>query len=1345
MNPLLSRKLLSLLLLLWGGLCHGQNIAFNHLGSENGLSQNSVLAIAQDSHGFIWMGTRYGLNRYDTRNFRAFKNDPSDSTTLSDNYILSLLNDSRGKLWVGTTQGLNYYDPQKDSFRRFENPDQKRQGLHNLAIHCVFEDSKGRIWVGTSNGVRLLNNPQKTTFQTLFEAPASQSPLEVRSIMEDAEGNFWIGTAKGLLRLRPQNKTYRYRWFTKKDGLTDDFVTSLAKDDDRNLWIGTRYGGVNLYQHRHFSTPLPAQIDPNIRQIMLDKMGKIWIATLEGLYTYTPDLKQLQTYRHDPENRKSLSQNSVYSLFEDTNGSIWVGTYYRGVDIIYSSSTPFSIYQNKPQANSLSNDVVSYITADANGKLWVGTEGGGVNHYTIENNSFQAYKHQSYNPFSISSNLIKSIYWDKKGTMWVCTHLGGLNAFSPQTQRFTHFKHNPANPHSLASDNVIALAEDARGNLWVGTDRDGISVLDPATGLFQSIHTHSTPLQITGNGIRSFFLDSKKNLWIATGSGLNRVDSTGKKITWFTQKNLLHLKSSTINCVSEDAKGHIWIGTYYGGLSRLNPDGISVTTFTEKDGLANDNVLGIIEDDQHYLWLSTENGLSRFNPEQGTFKTYTISDGLPANEFSPQAYFKSPGGSLYFGTNNGLVSFDPNRIVLNQFLPPLMFTSLNLFNQPVKVGDDRGILPQDISLTKAITLTYDQNIFSFDFALLNYIKSGKNQYAYQLQGFEKNWNYVKIPSATYTNLAPGTYTLLVKAANNDGIWTPKPVSLRITVLPPWWATWWAYLMYAILFSGLLFMIIRFFWLRASLRRNQELHQLKLNFFTNISHEIRTHLTLILGPVDTLIESLREDPMASRQLRQVQNHSNRLLRLVSELMDFRRVESKKLDLKVTRLNIVDFASEIFASFEDVAQSHHIETSFSTQAPDFELFFDPQQMEKVLYNLLTNAFKFTPDQGRIEVSISEQPNQICIQISNTGQGITPENSKKIFNNYFQVQELLQQNTGYGIGLALAKSIVELHHGTLTVESTLASAIKTGLTTFTITLPTHAFHYSSKPSSDVPHWKASIPLASLPPEPFTPLADHQQKPTLLLIEDNLEVLDFLQQVLHSDYRILTAGNGWEGWQRASSEIPDLILSDVTMPEMDGLVLSKKLKMDDRTSHIPLILLTARASQAHQVSGLELGVDDYITKPFNVEILKLKIRNLLDSRKKMRQKYSRMMTLEPQQIPINTQDEIFLHKLISIVEAHLDHPDFGVNMLASEVAMSTPVLYKKLKAVTDLSVNDFIKTIRLKKAAQLLISQPLAVYEVAYSVGFNDRKYFSREFKKYFGQTPSEYVSIHQSTEIK
>ncbi|MDQ1090535.1 two-component regulator propeller domain-containing protein [Siphonobacter sp. SORGH_AS_1065] len=1344
MNPSTLRTLLGLLGLLWGVLCQGQNIAFNHLGSENGLSQNSVLAIAQDTHGFIWMGTRYGLNRYDTRNFRVFKNDPSDSTTLSDNYILSLLADSRGKLWVGTTQGLNYYDSRKDVFQRSNSSAEKRQGLHSLAIHCLFEDSKGRIWVGTSNGVRILNHPRKSTVQALFKAPASQPPLEVRSIVEDAEGNFWIGTSKGLIRLRPQNGIYRCRWFTKKDGLTDDFITSLATDAEKNLWIGTKYGGVNLYQQKHFSALLPTQMDPNIRKIMPDKMGKIWIASLEGLYTYDPALRQLHTYRHDPENSKSLSQNSIYSLFEDTNGSIWVGTYYRGVDIVYSSSTPFSIYQNHPQANTLSNDVVSYITADDQAKLWIATEGGGLNYYDTQKGTFHAYKHQSSQPFSISSNLIKSLYWDKKGTMWVCTHLGGLNAFSPQTQRFTHFKHDPNQPHSLASDNVIALAEDARGKIWVGTDRNGISVLDPATGQFQTIDIHSSPLKISGIGIRNLFLDSKKNLWIATGSGLNRVDATGKKITAFTKRNTLHLKSDDINCVAEDAKGRIWIGTYYGGFCLLNPDGKSVTTFTEKDGLANDNVLGILEDDQHYLWLSTENGLSRFNPEQRTFKTYTTSDGLPANEFSPRAYFKSPWGSLYFGTNSGLVSFDPSRITLNQFLPPLVFTSLKLFNQAVKVGDGEGILPQDISSTSTVTFTHDQNIFSVDFALLNYIKPGKNQYAYQLQGFEKNWNYVKIPSATYTNLAPGTYTLLVKAANNDGIWTPQPVSLRIRILPPWWATWWAYLLYACSFSGLLFILIRFFWLRASLRRNQELHQLKLNFFTNISHEIRTHLTLILGPVDTLIEALREDPFASRQLQHVQNHSNRLLKLVSELMDFRRVESQKLDLKISRLNIVAFVDEIFASFEDAAQSNHLETSFYAQTPHFELYFDPQQMEKVLYNLLTNAFKFTPKQGRIEVSIIEKASQVCIQISNTGQGIASEHLKKLFTNYFQVQELLHQNTGYGIGLALAKSIVELHHGTLTVESTLPEAGRTGLTTFTIALSKHAFQELNQPSGEAASWKVSTPSFAVPSEEFIPSVDDPQRPLLLLIEDNPDVLTFIQESLLPAYRILTARNGSEGWQLATSQIPDVIVSDVTMPEMDGLELSEKLKQDDRTSHIPLILLTARASQAHQISGLARGVDDYLTKPFSVEILKLKIHNLLASREKMRQKYSRMMTLEPQQIPINTQDEVFLHKLISIIEAHLDHPDFGVNKLASEVAMSTPVLYRKLKALTDLSVNDFIKTIRLKKAAQLLISQPLTVYEVAYAVGFDDRKYFSKEFKKYFGQTPSEYASLHQSSEM-
>ncbi|MFT4032597.1 MAG: two-component regulator propeller domain-containing protein [Siphonobacter sp.] len=1330
-----SKQLLTGLFLFLSFWCSGQNVAFNHLSVENGLSQNSVLAITQDTQGFMWFGTRYGLNRYDTRAFKTFKSDPNDSTSLSENYVLSLFTDSRGKIWAGTTIGLNWYDPNMDAFHRIIGKAGQPHALGNNSVHCIYEDRRGRLWFGTSNGLNLLTNRSSYTFASFFKSLPGKEPIEVRTIVEDHRGDIWVGTSKGLIRLRYQNGTYLYRWFKKENGLSDDFITTLAEDTNHTLWIGTKYGGVNQYQNHTFSHFQPTLINENIRKILISKAGKIWIASLEGLYTYEPDIKELSLYRHDPENRKSLGQNSIYSIYQDTNGSVWIGTYYGGVDVVYSSTTPFVVHQNRRQTTTISNDVISSIVGDGQNNLWIGTEGGGLNYYNPSSGSFTSYKHNPANRNSISSNLVKSIFPDRSGKLWISTHLGGLNEFDPKTNQFRHYRHDIKNKQSISSDNVIAVAEDAKGRLWVGTDRDGINVLDRSTGTFEHISVH-TPLKISGNGIRTFFLDSRKNFWIGTENGLNRLDPSGTKMTWFLKSNTAHLKSDNINCILEDSKGTIWVGTYYGGLSRLNKDQKSVTTFTEKDGLPNDNILGIQEDNQHYLWLGTDDGLCRFDPQKGTFKTYTSSDGLPGNEFSTHAYYKNAAGELFFGTYNGLVHFDPGKIVVNRFSPPLVFTALKLFNKPVTVQDETHILNQDISIAKEIIFKHDQSIFSIDFALLNYIKSNKNKYAYKLEGFEKDWNYVKTPSATYTNLPAGEYTFLAKGANNDGVWNDKPTQLHIRVLPPFWATWWAYLLYLAFLSGLLFFVIRFFWLRESFRRNYELHQFKLNFFTNISHEIRTHLTLIAGPVEKLLLALQENPSALRQLQHVQNNTGRLLKLVSELMDFRKVESENLKLKISKSNIVAYINEIFQTFQDAAETRGIHTSFESACHTFSLFFDPEQLEKVIYNLLTNAFKFTPDGGHIRVFIQEQRDTIQIRISNTGKGIAPENMKKLFNNYFQIQEFGNQNTGYGIGLALSKSIVELHKGTISVESTPPTDTSLGLTSFTVSLRQGSAHFEPEQLEPKVEWVIRPLPNAVPIEELMPTFDQPNKPIVLLVEDNPEVRGFIYESLATNYQVIAAENGLEGWNTAINQIPDLVVSDVMMPEMDGLTLCQKLKSDERTSHIPVLLLTARATQAYEVSSLELGADSYVTKPFSIQILQLKIRNLLTSRERMRYKYTRHVTLEPQNTPINTIDEAFLNKLIAITERHLDHPGFGVTMLATEVAMSAPVLYKKLKALTDLSVNDFIKSIRLKKAAQLLEQKQMTVYEVAYAVGFEDRKYFSREFKKYFGKTPSEYT---------
>ncbi|SEI56729.1 Two component regulator propeller [Dyadobacter sp. SG02] len=1326
-----------------------QRFIFNKLNAENGLSQNSVLTIVQDSTGYIWLGTSYGLNRFDGRSFKIYQNEPSNPGSLSGNYLLSSLSDSKNTLWFGTSHGLNRYLPETDSFESVLAGKPGEAGkLSSNTVNCIFEDSRGMVWVGTGHGLNLLTDRSSFRFKQYFaqKGKPSLSGDDIRYIFEDSQRRLWVATASGLTCMEFGRKGIRFEVYTVANGLSDNFVTTVAEDQQHNIWIGTKNGGLNVLDHAtgaigHYKKGSGSNglIHNNIRKIFADKSGKLWSATLEGLSILDPVTRAFTTYQHEPENPTSLSQNSLYDIFQDASGSVWLGTYYNGVNIVYSHETPFRVYQAGKSKYSINHNVVSAVVKDKTGNLWIGTEGGGFDYLDVRTGAVRNFRSGSSATPGMASNLVKAIVQDRKGDLWVGTHLGGLNYYN--AGRFRTFRNNPGNPASLSSDNVSAVFEDSRGRLWVGTDQQGVDLLDKRTGTFTHFNVGTKPpFKLSGNFTRNFYEDSRRNLWIGTTEGLNVLRSDSGGIEWIKPRDETQVKRfpRIINCVREDARGTIWIGSYYGGLTRYDRASNTFINFTRKDGLPNDNVLGILDDERGNLWISTSNGLSRFDTGKRSFKNYTVADGLPGNEFIPNTHYKDASGEMFFGGLNGLVSFWPNTIETNDFAAPVVFTGLKLFNNPVRIGGPDDLLQKDISLTNEIVFTHAQNIFTIDFALLNYIKPEKNAYAYRLEGFEKDWNYVKTSSATYTNLPPGTYIFEVKGANNDGIWSKSPARITICVLPPLWKTWWAYCLYVIAALAAVLFVTRYFYMTALFKREHELHQTKLNFFTNVSHEIRTHLTLIQGPVEGLMLARPYDEDVQSHLSLVRKNAGRLLRLVSELMDFRKAETNHLALHVTPNDLLPFLRGVFRDFSYVSQRRNIESVFECDAGDIRLYFDAGQMEKVIFNLLSNAYKFTHDGGKVSLKVSEHDGFVQIRIEDDGIGIAPQYLGKLFANFFQIYDHGKQNTGYGVGLALSKSIVELHQGELTVESAVEQQHRKGRTCFTIKLLKGSKHFAAEqletPVSLAEEEGYLAAETELLPAP-DPLAG-EDRPVVLLVEDNEEVRTFIAGALGDRYRIVQAENGEQGWGMATECIPELIISDVMMAEMDGLALCTKLKTDERTSHIPVILLTAKVSLNHQLSGLKTGADAYISKPFSIQLLELNVRNLLASRKLMQQKYSRQITLQPQNVVIESVDEQFLARIVAITEELMDNPDFGVPMLAEKIGMSQSVLYKKLKAVTDLSVNDFLKSIRLKRAAQLLRQQKMTIYEVAYAVGYDDRKYFSKEFKKQFGKTPSEYA---------
>lgn len=1335
-----------LYLLAWSfSLCRAQNLTFDHLNVEHGLSHNSAMCITQDDRGFIWAGTRNGLNRYDGTHFRVYRGNPRSSSALTSNYINALLFDSRKTLWVGTSYGLNQYVDSTDNFERMYADPKVPGTLSSNLIKCIYEDRNGQIWVGTVDGLNLLTDRKKKTFKRITLAEKSGKKIrreEIQAIWGDHAGVIWVGTSTGLVSMSSSLKDIRIYNHDKNiaGSLNDDYVTALYEDPAHRLWIGTLRGGLNLYDRAkssfsYFTRSIPSGIiHNNIREIVPDKNGKLWIGTLEGLSIFDPEKGTAVSYQHEDHKKKSLSQNSIYSIFQDSKGSFWIGTYYGGMNVSHPQSIPFTVYQNNSYYSSISDNVISSFQEDDQHNLWIGTEGGGLNYFkrnpaNPSTGQFTAFKNKQGNPNTLGSNLIKTLFKDRDGNIWAGTHAGGLNLYDPKKQKFTRFIYQEEDSETFRSE-ISNVLEDSQGRFWVCTQRGLKLFRRNGTSLDSIPNTYFGDKSINP---RVLFESSDQKLWMGGGGGLFYLEKGAKTIK---EADLSHLKSRNVFCILEDHHRQIWVGTDF-GFGRLNSKTGEV--FTEKEGLVHNNVIGMLEDRNGFFWMSTGNGLSKFDPVKRTFRNYNTSDGLSGNEFNNNAYFKSSSGEFFFGSINGFVSFRPDRVETNEAASPVLFTGLKLFNNLVEINGKDGVLEKDMSMTREITLRHNQDVITIEFALLNYIKSNKNKYAYFLEGFDKDWNYVNTPDATYTNLPAGTYTFLVKGANNDGIWS-EPAQMKITVLPPFWRTWWAYCLYFILAAALIFFVSRFFFLRELFKKENELHMFKLNFFTNISHEIRTHLSLIIGPLDKLILSSGED---NKSLKIIKKNSDNLLELVNELMDFRKAETGHLVLHVNKNNLVGFVEEIFVSFKNIAEAKNISIELVTPEAGIDLYFDREQLKKVFYNLLSNACKFTPEGGRIVVEILENEQKAEVKVTDNGKGISPENISKLFVNYFQEEDHGTQNTGYGIGLALSKSIVELHSGQLNVVSEVPKNAEERQTTFTVTLPKGKGHFKPEQlTSQAEHSAGPVKemmnksdIAELKVErELIPVSENS--PVVLLVEDNAEVRAFLSESLNQQYKIIESDNGISGWETAVEQIPDLIISDVMMPGMNGFALCEKLKSDPRTSHIPVILLTAQTSHENQVSGLELGADLYLTKPFSIRILELHIRNLLESREKLRRMFSQEVAAGNAVLSTTGKiDDIFLTGLIKIIEDNLENPDFNVANLSREVGMSQPILYKKIKAVTNMTVNDFVKSIRLKNAVRLLQQKDMTVYEVANAVGFDDWKYFSREFKKQYGTSPGKF----------
>ncbi|PTQ93969.1 signal transduction histidine kinase [Mucilaginibacter yixingensis] len=1332
-----------------GGQEH--RLYFDSFKVKDGLPDNSVVSLTQDSGGYVWAVTRHGLSRYDGVSFKNFKHDDSDEGSISsDESLGSVITDRLGRIWV-TSNGLELYHPENESFQKIP--------VVVPGLKTIYFDSRNRLYLG---GIGCLKYLEGKNLQTsgIIDLGLDKNTL-VRVICEDDQHNLLVGTTKGLfkinfLRQRPNSPAKAV--LVNRLDISD--ITTVAQDKHHNLWIGTRTNGLYHYDYKtgifspftKDSSPDKTLIGSHIRKIIVAKNGTLWIGTQEGLSILNIDKQRFYNFQYDPADQHSLSQNSIYDIFQDKAGSIWIGTYFGGLNVVHPEGAPFTVFQNNAYKNSISSNIISTITQDAHHNLWIGTEAGGVNFWDKQTGRFTVFRNNVADKTSLSSNLVKAIAIDQQGDVYIGTSTGGLNIYHPSDGRFENFWYSRQKTiPGVSGDDVRCLLITHQNEVLVGTST-GVKIFLKNERRFIAVNANNTE-QLWVN---TLFEDKDHTIWAGTSNGLYQMTKGGqmKRMDFFDSATQHRPLAFNINCMQQDNLGRLWVGTYYKGLLLLDQPKHSFHAITTREGLAGNNVLGILADTHNNLWISTNDGLSKFDVLHGRFQNLKTEDGLPDNQFNKGSYYKQNDSTFYFGTYNGLINFNPAMITQNQAPPKVVFSSIKLFNQPLKIKQQHELLKGDLSYERELTFKYNQNVFTVGFAALNFIKSSKNRYAYRLTGFDHDWNYVDQPAATYTNLAAGDYQLQVKAANNDGVWNQQPAVLYIHVLPAPWKTWWAYVIYLIIAVIIMAYIRRF--LRARMQLRQELfrerieaeqekksHQRQLDFFTDISHEIRTPLTLILGPAERLAAIKIDNKNARQYIDSIENNANRLYKLVTELLDFRKAGANQLHLYPTEEDLIKFLKEIFCAFQSSAEIKDINFQFNAQAIPLTVCFDRDQLEKVFNNLFINALKFTPAGGSIKVSVHENTtdNQVEVVVEDNGKGIRPEDIDRIFDTFYQAES----SAGTGIGLALSKRLVELHEGTISVLSKAAIDGQGGFTAFTVKLPLGKEHITndqvvlndSLPQHDFT-FLGSEPNEEPAEEEALPSSQRAGNRSILLVEDNDEVREFIRQSLENDYQVIEAKNGQEGLSYATRLIPDLIISDVMMPVMDGLELCSRIKADIRTSHIPVILLTAKAAPVHHIHGLQHGADAYITKPFSTQALHLNIHNMLTLISAQQRKYSERLSLPP--LPLHHQeseDEKLLYKLQEIIQNNIDNPELDLTTLTRELGMSKSVLYKKFSALTNQSLNNFIKTERLKKAVKLFKEGETSVIAAAVKVGFNDVKYFSKEFKKLYNVTPNEYLN--------
>ncbi|UBM60752.1 response regulator [Marinilongibacter aquaticus] len=1299
---------------------------FRQITDKWGKSIANTQDIVQDAEGFVWLATERGLYRYDSQGLKRYRNAASDKHSISSNQLRAAFCDSKGNLWIGGTGGLDLYNRAQDNFTHIDHNLPNTNPEKNNQIYFITEGPEGHILVGTPfglNRIALEGDEVKVTYiiHRVFEGPSQ----DIVSFGQTSNGDFWLGSLDGLVYIPMRNGEPEL--FRIQPTLGSPLVNqlySLFVDKMDVIWLSSNGGGLFRFDTKakefekvkDFRGPDGAW--PVITGMHQDESGDFWTSTNLGLAIYNPVKHKVNWLRHDSQNAYSLPDNHITTMYFDKQGGIWLNSSFYGISYFCPDSPTFSPWPFEKDVSKGKAFANAWMGPRHGRGLWL------INEKQNQLTLFDGVGHARSQALKLRSvSDYNCFYIDENEVLWAAGN-SMLTSCDLKTNVYRDYPTWIAGENYIKKGDPFDILEDSQGRFWiVGTF--GILLFDKKEKKFsryQSV-TYS----------HSIIEDSKQNIWIGGGDEVFLLKKNAKDfVRILTDKSKSSGSFAGVWKMAEGASGSIWAATKQ-GLQRYDKE---TDAFVLDERIDLENVEDLRVDKKGYLWLMSNSELTRFHSKSGRRQTYGFMDGLPHSGVSRQASsVEDEKGEFYFMTNEGVFNFSPLGIADEGEMAHIVFTALNLFNKEVAVGDSSGVLSENINEIEHLVLRHDQNIFSVNFALTSFRRSERNHYAYKMQGFDKYWVYTATPSAAYMNLSPGNYVFEVKASDGEGYWTGTPRRLSVEVLPPWWKTGYAYLAYILSTIAFLSLLIRYFWLRDKLRRENELYQVKLDFFTNLSHEVRTHLSLIIGPLEKTFADLSGDTVAQTHLTYARNSSAKLMQLVNELLDFRKIQNKSVVLKVYEYDLVKVLKNILSSFEHLAEDRNITLEFIYSVKVVNLWFDLGQLQKVFYNLLSNAFKFTPNGGAISVELLEVSNEVLVKVMDSGRGIKPQHLSKLFESFFQDHDHQESYGGHGIGLALSKAIVELHHGNIGVTSIEQQGGQQGETCFTIKLLKGKSHFGQEQfgkeetalANTLTFQLANESESTLPPST-------EKKNTLLIVEDNDELRAFEEEIFGGMYHVLSASNGQEGLNLAFEYIPDVVLCDIMMPEVNGLDLCGTLKTDTRTSHIPVVLLTARSEVSQVIEGLNASADDYLVKPFDPNVLSLKIANLIKVREELRAYYNKSLALGAGNETLANADGEFIAKLRDLVIENISVQSFGVNEIALHVGMSVSVLYRKLRALTGMTVNDFVKSARMQRAMQLLETGNYQVNEVALSVGYEDVRYFSRQFKKVFGRNPSQ-----------